>query len=358
MRGQRGRTIVLVALSAILAVVSARSLLDAFGEFPLGVDLYIPLEAARRWLGGGQPYVPEAFLVPSGYNLPFLYPPFVLPAFAALTAAPIQILYPIWLLAGLVVSVTACRRLAFPWPAALLVLLWPPFTEGLLTGNIQLFAFAAFVALFWMPGRRPFAPEPRPLEDSNGGALAVDGLLATFVGVLKVSQTHAWLYLGRVRPRGAVLGAAVAVGALVVTLPLVGIRLWFDWFDQLGRAANPDWIAIGAPLSVFIGQVPARLVTVITLVAVAIVDRRQAGAWIGLLIVFASPTLHGYGLLFALPAMLVVRRELALVALIMLAWNPIAGWIAIALLGWVLAAGSILPSLYERVDPVGAGEAA
>ena len=72
--------------------------------------------------------------------------------------------------------------------------------------------------------------------------------------------------------------------------------------------------------------------------AVLVVPNRHAGAWIGLLAVIGSPSLRVFGLLFALPAMLVIRREIALVAGLLIATYTFEGW-------WI-AVGLVTGSLF------------
>ena len=113
-------------------------------------------------------------------------------------------------------------------------------------GNIQILLFAAYVVLMHRDGRQlDPADRERPA--------AVDGLLAAFVGALKVSQVHAWLYVLRRRPAAAVIGLVAFALLAVVTLPVVGLPLWFDWLSQAGRSGDPSWPYIGAPLSILVG---------------------------------------------------------------------------------------------------------
>jgi hypothetical protein len=321
----------------------------------------IPLNAATRWLAGGQPYLASSFLNGPGYDLPYLYPPFVLPFVALFTSLPQLAVIVAWLAVSLGATVFACRRLAIPWLAIPLLVIWPPFTEGLLGGNVQVVVFAAFVAFLW---RRPkpgeVRPDFQPLEyDPAGGDRAgrrgrlTDGLLATAVGALKASQVQPWIYLLRRNWRAAVMGAAAIVGLAVVTLPILGTQVWFDWLAQLGRANDPTWILAGAGIARSMPWWVGDLVVLASMAAVLVVPNRHAGAWIGLLAVIGSPSLRVFGLLFALPAMLVVRREIALVAGLLIATYTFEGWwIAVGLVTGSLFFGRWLPWLLEpRSEP-------
>jgi hypothetical protein len=230
-----------------------------------------------------------------------------------LLAVPRIVLFPVWTAVCVAAGVYACRRLSLPWRLVPLVLAWPPFAEAILGGNIQVPLFAAFTAIAWRGGGAPLRPWSRDPREADRPAVA-DGLLATLVGAVKVSQAHTWLFLLRRRPRAAVLGAAIVLAVVAATLPLVGTDRWLDWFGQAGRSGDPEWQAVGMPLSVFIGRGPGLVVTALTLAAMFVIPVGRAGAWIGVLSVVGAPSLHMFGLLFLIPAMLEIRREIAVVA--------------------------------------------
>jgi hypothetical protein len=345
-------------LTLLMCLIALRNLLL---HYPWGVDVMIPLNAATRWLAAGQPYLASSFLNGPGYDLPYLYPPFVLPFVALFTSLPQLAVIVAWFALSLGATVFACRRLAIPWLAIPLLVIWPPFTEGLLGGNVQVVVFAAFVAFLW---RRPRAgesrPEFQPLEYDPAGSdrpgrlgRLTDGLLATAVGALKASQVQPWIYLLRRNWRAAVIGALAVVGLAVVTLPILGTQVWFDWLAQLGRANDPTWILAGAGIARSMPWWVGDLVVLASMAAVLVVPNRHAGAWIGLLAVIGSPSLRVFGLLFALPAMLVVRREIALVAGLLIATYTFEGWwIAVGLITGSLLLGRWLPWLLEpRSEP-------
>ena len=221
---------VVTVVGALTVVVIGLTLRDLFTYYPYQVDLEIPLRAATRWVNGGQPYLPGAFDVIAGPDLPFLYPPIVLPILAPLLVVPIQARY------GWRASFYVFGILGVVWAVA-----WyswyrdrPPFAEALLGGNIQVPLFAAFTAVLYRGGGAPFRPRPRDPRDPDRPA-PVDGLLATLIGAIKVSLVHTWLFVLRRRPRAALLGAAIVIGFGVLTLPLVGIERWADWIGQAGR---------------------------------------------------------------------------------------------------------------------------
>lgn len=317
-------------LLALLALVVARAQHRLWWHYPIGVDLEIPLRAAQRWLAGGEPYPAAAFHGTSGVNLPFLYPPFVLPIVAPLTSFPRAVVVIPWLLLLVGVAYVSARRLGFGPLVAALVLLWPPFAEALLGGNIQILLFAAFVVLMYRDGRQL---DPRKRERPA----VVDGVLAAFVGAVKVSQVHAWLYVLRRRPAAAILGLALFAVVALATLALVGTQSWIDWLAQAERASDPTWRSIGIPLSKWVGRPIGLLVAALSIAAVFVVPPRRAGAWIGILAVVGSPSLHIFGLLFLLPAIRLVPRPIGLLAAILIAsYVATLIWIAVLLVAIAL----------------------
>ncbi len=347
-----------LALGALTAVSIIVTLLHLLAVYPIAVDIRIPLDAAARWIHGGQPYLASSFDVTSGAGQPFLYPPFVLPVLAPFASLPLEPVAAGWAAACLVVATWTLRRLGLPawsWPLALA---WAPFLQTLLGLNVQVLLFGAFVALFVdRPGGRapsspPVIPTARPMRERDVGTGSrppmVDGILGVFVALLKTSQVHPWVYLLRRRPREALLGVAAAIALVLVTLPFTGIGAWFDWFAQARRAAQPGLAVGGISLLHFLPFPLAVAAGVATVLLVFAVPRRHAAAWIGLLTLVGSPDLHYFGLLFALPAMLTVRREIALVAAFAISTYTTHGaWAGVLLVTVALAASYRRPALLE-----------
>jgi hypothetical protein len=342
---------VVTVVGALAVIAILRSLIDLLTYYPYGVDLEIPLRAASRWVAGGQPYLPEAFNVPSGAGLPFLYPPATLPFIAPLLAIPRFLLFPAWTAVCVGAGVFACRRLALPWWLVPIALAWPPFAEGILGGNVQLILFAAFTSVFWRGGGAPFAPLARDPRDADRPA-AADGLLAAAIGALKISQAHTWLFMLRRRPVAAAIGAVVVIAIVVTTLPLVRIDRWADWIGQAGRSGDPTWVPAGLPLSMVIGRAPALVVTALTLLAMFAVPVGRAGAWTGLLSMLGAPSIHMFGLLFLIPSMLAIRRDLAVVAALAIATYTDLGFIVgVLLAGSAFALSGRVPMFAARLEP-------
>jgi hypothetical protein len=334
--GSGSNRLLRASLAAIVVVVIAWSLLNhLLFVYPFSVDLEIPLRAAQRWIDGGQPYLASAFISPPGATQPFLYPPLILPIVAALLEVPKLALQLTWFAVCLGSAAFALRRLAFPlawWP---FVLAWSPFAEGIIGGNVQIPAFACFVAMFWRRSGPPhdLRPVERNVAVVDESAVRL-GLLSAAIGALKVSQVQPWLFLAHHRPAAAAVGAAAVVGIVAVSLPLTGAHLWLDWLAQLGRATDPAWDLSGIALGRFTPPGVGLTVTIVTTLAIVLIPNRpRAAAWIGLLSVWGTPSLHPFGLLFLLPAMLVIRRELALVGAMLIATTTYEGsWAGIVLI--------------------------
>jgi hypothetical protein len=326
------RRLLLAALVAILAILTVKALIGTVLIAPrFGVDVEIPFSAAERWLAGQPPYLASAFTSAPGATQPFLYPPYVLPFLAPLTGLPRFAVYLVAFGLMLAAAILACRRLAIPWLWIPIVLAWPPFAEAIFGANIQMLLFAALAFLFFRPSGQGWQPAERVIADRRESGALVSGL-ATVVGAIKVSQSHPWIFVLRHRPRAAIAGALVVIAVVAATLLVTGIGPWFDWIAQLRLAADPTWDLGGFALPRFLPAGVGLLLAVASLVAVWFVPRRNAAAWIGILSVVGSLSLHIFGLLFLVPAMLVIRREVALVAAICIATYSYQGaWAGIAL---------------------------
>lgn len=348
----------LLALTAGVVVIAFVDILAAYGP---GIDLEIPLRAATRWRDGGQPYLATSFVAPPGPDLPFLYPPVVLPFLSLIVDLPRAPVLFAWIAVSAGAAAWACARLRIPrilWPLALM---WPPFSEGIVGGNVQILLFALFVALFyrWDPAAPPFeAPPADPADparrDEPPGVrgLVRTGVLASLIAILKVSQAHAWVYLLFRRPLAALIGLGVAGLAVLLTLPVTGLAVWGDWIAQVRRAADPGWLMAGVALGRYAPIAVALVVTTVSVLLLARVPRDRPGVWVGALAVIGAPSLHTFGLLFLIPAMLVIRREVALVVAMFIAtYTEIGLWVGIVLVVGALAAGIRFPGLREPAAP-------
>lgn len=340
---------VLTIVLAVIAGTTALLHVPALSVWTPGVDLEIPLRAAERWVSGGQPYLASSFSITWGPNLPFLYPPWVLPLLAPLTGLPQQPILYGWLLLSGGAAVWACRRLSIPWYGLPFVLAWPPFAEGLVTGNIQVVQFAAFAALFYLPGAA-WSPRPRRLEAEDD---AVNGLLAAGVGAMKYTQLVPLAFLVARPPRAVMVGVVALAAVVLAFLSFTGIGPYWAWLAQLERAANPAWPLVGSPLSSFIGRPLSLVAAAIAVLGVLFVSGPDAGAWVGIALLVAAPSVHGYTMLFLMPALLTIRRDLALVlALAIGTYIPPLWWVSIAIAAATLAASGRIPDLRQPIRSV------
>jgi hypothetical protein len=180
----------------------------------------------------------------------------------------------------------------------------------------------------------------------------VDGLLAAGVGAVKWTQLLPLPWLLRPRPRAALFGVVALAAVTLVMLPLTGIDLYISWLDQLGRAADPGWPPAGYGLAFLVGRPLATAAAVGAVGAMFFVRGRDAGAWVGIALLVAAPTIHGYGMLFLVPTLLLLRRDLAIfLAIIIARYNPYGWWLSIALAAISLAASNRFPALRAQVRP-------
>ncbi len=337
------RRIVVAGLVVLLVILTIRYDLALIRTPHLGVDIEIPLRAADRWLAGGQPYLPQAFVTGSGATLPFLYPPAVLPVFAILSWLPRTPLLWAFVAVMLAAAVVASRRLRIPWVWIPLVLLYRPFLEGIVHANLTILTFLAFVILFYRRSGSPWRADPRDVSRPDEPEVEI-GALATFIGAVKVSQPHAWLFVLHYRWRAAAIGALAVAAVVILTLPFTGTQLWFDWTDQLRRAGNPAWAAGGFAMSRYLPPLVAFIVALACVVAVWFVPRRDGAPWVGILSTVGALSLHQFGLLFLIPGMLMIRLEIALVAACLIATHTSRGsWAGILLITVAYAASRFAP---------------
>jgi hypothetical protein len=139
-----------------------------------------------------------------------------------------------------------------PWPMAIVLLglaAFRPFGEGVAAGNVNV-ALAGLYALCWASDER------------RGWIAPVAGIAATFkvfpgLMVLWAARAQGW--------RAIVIGAAVALGLSLVSLPLVGgIDTWRDFGTSLVNAQPPCWsyntLSIACVFSQMTGITIAKLI--------------------------------------------------------------------------------------------------
>ena len=315
-------------LGGFLVVIAVQNTIELIRFHSLAVDIQIPLRAAERWLAGGDPYPLSAFDASYGPDLPFLYAPYVLPLVAPLTVLPVEVVVGAALLGAVCVAAWAIHRLGVAWRFVPLVLLWPPFVEGIVGTNVEVLGFAALVALV--------GPGAASVVDRRAAPAA---LLTAATFVFKAAQLQVLAFMAFRRPRVAI-AAVIGVGGLaLVMLPAVGLDQWWAWLASGVRAGDPSWPVIGAPLSTLVPRPVALIATAASILVATRVGGPHAVAWLGLLIIVGAPTLHLFGFIYLLPALLLLRRDLAL-ALAALTATAIsqALWVAVAATALLLLA--------------------
>jgi glycosyl transferase family 87 len=324
--GTRATAAIRLVLAALVVLVSVASAIRLVTTTPVAIDLLIPLRAASRWLDGGVAYLPEGFTDP-GALPPFLYPPFVLPLVAPLTALPELALRWAWVLGTLAVGWWSFRWLGLGLVPATLALAWIPMAEGIWTGNVSVVIFLAFVAAFWHRARGRAGAPARPRQlDIPGETGPHVGFLAASLAALKPSQVHGWLAVLRRQPRSAGLGVVPWVAVVLVTLPLVGVGAYVDWIGQVRLAADPQWPMMGVSLLAYLPAIVFGALVAGSLVAAWLLRGPDTGAWLGILMFLVTPNMHSFNGLFLVPAMLLIRREFALVAAMLMATYSAEGW--------------------------------
>lgn len=218
----------LTVLVAMFAINGARS-----EGLPPFVDWLVHTNAVSRAVSG-QPLFPSVQL-DGPYRLPdvmpygWAYPPASIVPLAPF-ALPLLGL-PLWLALGVGAFVSgiwaALRRdlpdrtaIAFAIALLGLVVLYLPLVSGVLSANTNL-AIAGLYAWCWATGRG---------TAKTGAIAAVAALIKIYPGVLVFWPT------GQARRRSLAAAVAVAAGATLLTLPIVGLQSWADFATAMGNA--------------------------------------------------------------------------------------------------------------------------
>jgi hypothetical protein len=347
--GSRATTVLRAGLGLAAIAVFVTQAIPIVTTFPVAIDLIIPLKAAERWLSGEVVYVPDGFtniqVLP-----PFLYPPFVLPIVAPLTFLPELLVRWVWFALVLGTGIAACRRLAIPWLIVPGVLLWSPMLGGIWGGNLQIVLFAAFVIAFWRP---PETHDLHPVAldvDRPSAVTGRTGFFAAAVGSVKISQIQAWLAVARRSPRAGLAGLSPWVALVLITLPIVGVGLYVSWLEQVARASDPNWPAMGPSLLAYLPAAVFAAITIGSFIVALLVRGPETGAWLGLVMLLVTPNMHDFNGVFLLPAMLLIRREFALLAAILTSTYTSQGlWLGIAIVVIAMLVGVRWPAIREPV---------
>ena len=316
---------------AILAVVTM-VMTDITMAWQPFRDVLIYLKAGEHFRAGSPVYMQtQMTVVPDDRsNYPFLYPPFTLPLFAALSLLPDAAAEALWLVASLGLVLLALRLFGLPRRWAIGALLWPPLFQGLWVGNVAVPALVLFAIGPWL-----------------GAGLILGAAFKSYTGLAAV-----WLLPER-RWRAIVTGVAGLVLVALVTLPLTGLSLWSEWLSSLGvyqasQPGLPTLYGFGLPR-----YVPFALYGLLAAAAVVLALRVRGPdslARLGAATVVASPSLFGHGLLVAVPSMLSLRSPWLWLAIGLLSTpSGLQWWWAVV----VVAASWFVPAMRR---PMGQAE--
>ena len=346
--GSRANNLLRFGLLVVVGLVSAWAFTWNHGAYNFARDIDIPLQAADRWLAGSTPYVASDF-APDSLLPPFMYPPFVLPIVAPLSLLPRTVVDVAWVALLVVAACWTLRTLgirAIGWP---LVFIWPPLAEAVFAGNVQVLLAGALVALYY---RRPAVPREVTDPRANPGRIA---LLSTVMPAIKIGQFHAWLHVLRRRPRAALLGAAVVAALAARDASAAGGNRVDGVVRPAAQGGRPR-LALRrlqpGPPAPYLGYA----VVISAAFAVLVVKGPRAGALIGALMVVGAPSLYLSGTLMLLPALVTIRREIALIGAALIATSTYAGaWLGILIVAVAISAAGRSPGLLEPAPNVQAG---
>jgi hypothetical protein len=331
--GRRRRTMLRPAELLMVAVVTVFLVNDwSVVHSQLMRDLRLDLNAGATFFHGQQPYLTGLFgLAPTNLaDLPFLYPPFTLPFFAILSQLPEPPVLVAWLAVSLGAAIVALHQLGVRAWAIAVLLLWPPFFEGLAVGNVAVLTFAVFALAPRVPAALP--------------AMAVFKLQSAIPSV--------WLL--RERRWGSLLVGLGAIAALVLlTLPLVGVSTWAAWVNGLllfQQSQQHHHYLYALALAGYLPYLAYLGIAAVVIVVAMILGRGRAGlARLGIASIVASPSLYRHGFLVALPGLL-GNDELFFWLALGVATSEV-GW-------WLLAALAFVGSLRFATVARGAAPAA
>ncbi len=185
----------------------------------LGLMIYFTLQNAFAtdfsvyWRTANEP-VAEAYRPRS--SLPFPYPPTMLVWIRPLAALPMWVAFALWVAASVAAIVAICRRFLC-WPAIGLLLISPPFVNGLSTGQVSA-ALAALLLWACMTSNR----------------IAAGMAFGVIASVKPQLVLMAPLLLLLRRDWRALFGAAFAFLMVVAsTILLFGPTIWFEWLQSM-----------------------------------------------------------------------------------------------------------------------------
>lgn len=212
-------------LLAILSFGAGVATTIAFAGETLGYDFQAYLAAADR-LVDGQPLYDHTVDIAGSFAI-FLYPPPFAVGFIPLALLPAGVGLWLWIAACVGMTVAAIMILPVRAPVRWAILLlagldWP------VVYAIKLGQVGPLLLLLFAVGWRLIGSQSR-----LGGIGAAGALIKVQPALL-----FAWALLTG-RWRTITTGLALGAGAVVLTLPLVGVTAWTDYFALLGRVSAP-----------------------------------------------------------------------------------------------------------------------
>jgi hypothetical protein len=278
-------------------------------------DLGIYLQAGRHLIHGQPVYTQVALteLPRDPTTLPFLYPPPTLLLFGTLAALPGGAAGILFVAMSVGAVLLAARRLGLRPPWSLAIVAWPPVLDGLVSGNVAVPLFAAFVLAPWV-----------------GSGLVVAPLFKPYNAIAAL-----WLVRER-RFRALATGIAVVIGLSVVALPFTGgFEAWISWLGAIGALTRSE-----ANIPALYGVALARYLpfALVPLIGAPVVLAALRARWtdglgrLGIATITAQSSIYPHGFIVALPALLTLRA----------AWF----WVAMAALSITISTGpSLGPTL-------------
>jgi hypothetical protein len=301
-------------------------------------DLKLYLDAGGAWLHGRAVYLAAPLtVVPSDpARLPFVYPPFLLPFFGALSRLPQGVAIVLWEILALGAVIVAFKLFGVRSRWIPLLILWPPIAIGLSVGNAAPFGFLGLAAGWrWGP------------------ALVLGGVFKAQAAIPAL-----WLLRER-RWRPFVLGCTVIAALALVTLPLTGLAIYLDWLRSLPvfeetvrRFPGMEGVALQA----YLPQGLAIAIAVVAAAAAMLASGRMGLSRFGIVAIVASPTVYVHGLALLLPAVLWLDATSLwlILGLVCTEWL----WLAIAVTGAALLFGLTRGAIATRWARVAAPESA
>jgi Glycosyltransferase family 87 len=313
------RPVEVLAVLAVLAMVMT----DITMMWQPLRDLGIYLKAGQHFLAGTPVYMHTTLTVQpvDRTEYPYLYPPFTLPLFGALSLLPVPFAQATWLAGSLCLAFLALRWIGLPRRWAALAVIWPPLFQGLWVGNVAVPALALFALGPWF-----------------GAGLPLGAAFKSYTGIATL-----WLLRER-RWVDVEVGVAALVALALVTLPLTGVGLWWKWLDglriyQTSQPLVPSMYGFGLPEYI---PYPAYVaLAVVAVIAALRAEGRESLARFGTATIVASPSLFGHGLLLAVPSLLSLRSPWLWLAIGFLSTPPGSQWwlaVGVVALSWAVPA--------------------